>query len=151
MTTIFDYDGLIKKVGQCCLTEEECGTCAKENCLIGYCKESILTCLKKQDGFLADGMANLPVADTKVYDPNAITQALGFLLHQCRNCYLYHDDDCLLNIIRSSLEIIIFGESLDFMGSALAYLNEIKDKNPEMAAKIAEVYQSLQESSGNNN
>lgn len=144
MGTTFEYDGLIRNIGQCCLTEEQCGTCEKEHCLIGYCKECILTCLKNRDNFITGGMTNLPVEDTKIYDTDKVAHGIGYLLNQCRNCNLYHDEECLLNVIRSSLEIILFGEVIEYMGSTLLYLNDIKDKNPEIAQKVGEAFKHYQ-------
>lgn len=142
MSTHFNYDGLIQKVSACCLSEEQCGTCDKENCLIGYGKECLMSCIKNKSDYILHGMDNLPVQDTRVYDVDTVVQGIGYLLNQCRNCNLYHDEECLINIIRSIFEIILFGEAQDYMGSTLVYLNSIKTKNEELANKIYKAFQS---------
>lgn len=131
-----NFDGLIKEVGRCCLTENECSTCHSEKCLIGYSKKTLITSLKKQDEFIEDGCLKIPYEDTKLYDDVVVSDVMGFLLNQCKNCNLYHDEDCIINIIRSSLEIILLGESQEYKGSTFVYFNDIKNINEDAAKKI---------------
>lgn len=135
-------DALISELGHCCLEEEFCLTCKKEKCLIGFCKKSLMTVLKQKDEFITNGLQDLPYSDTKVYDTDSVVNAIGFLLNQCRNCNVYHDEECIINIIRSSLEIILLGEVQEYKGSMLLYLGDIKNVNPEVANKI---FQSVQQ------
>lgn len=136
-----NYEQLITEISNCCLGEEVCGECQNEKCLIGYCKSCLLTVLKQDDRFIDGGADNIPYWDVKVYDNNEdIIEAIGFLLNQCRNCNLYHDEDCIINIVRECLEIILFGDSQEFKGSTFVYLNHIKSINSELADKIFEDY-----------
>lgn len=113
----------------------------REKCLIGYCKSGLLTVLKQKDRFIDDGADNIPYWDVKIYDNQEdMIEAIGFLLNQCRNCNLYHDEDCIINIVRECLEIILFGDSQEFKGSTFVYLNHIKSINSELADKIFEAY-----------
>jgi hypothetical protein len=135
-----DLNGLIAEIGKCCLGER-CTSCKREQCLIGYCKKSLTSILKQRDEFITDGMNQIPLKDTKIYEDETIVETLGFLLHQCRNCNVYHDDECIINIIRSSLEIILFGEVQEYKGSTLLYLTEIKSSNPQIAEKVFTAFQ----------
>ncbi|MCG0276692.1 MAG: hypothetical protein L5655_11175 [Thermosediminibacteraceae bacterium] len=85
-------------------------------------------------------MDNLPYYDTKFYDDADITDVIGYLLNQCRNCNLYHDENCIINIIRSALEIILLGDAQEYKGSVFVYLNDIKKVNEKVAEKIYEAY-----------
>lgn len=136
-----NFENLITEVSKCCLGEEECGTCQKEACLIGYCKKSLTTSLKQQSEFIEGGMKSFPYNDTKLYDDEMATDAIGFLLNQCKNCNLYHDEECIINIVRSALEIILLGDIQEYKGSALFYLSDIKNVNEEVASKIHEAFQ----------
>ncbi|MDF2876724.1 MAG: hypothetical protein K0R22_3407 [Sporomusa sp.] len=129
-------DSLISEIGKCCLEEELCDQCKKEKCLIGFCKKSLLTVLKQKSEFISNGMHDIPYSDTKVYDTDAVINSIGFLLNQCRNCNVYHDDECIINIIRASLEVILLGEVQEYRGSTLMYLGDIQKVNSEVAAKI---------------
>ena len=145
MGITINYEGLIKEISKCCLGEEQCGICDKENCLIGYCKKSLLTTLKEEKEFIEDGMDGIPYNDTKFYDDEILVDAIGFLLNQCKNCNLYHDEECIINIVRSALEIILLGDAQDFTGSTLFYLGEIKKVNAEMADRIFHAFQRQKE------
>jgi len=133
---------LISEIGKCCLGKEVCRECKKEDCLVGYCKKSLMTFLKQNNEFIDGGMKEIPYGDTKMYDNELIVQAIGSLLNQCRNCNVYHDEECIINIVRSALEIIVLGEFQEYKGSTLLYLNDIKNVNSEMADKILQAFQS---------
>lgn len=140
MKNAIDIEGLMQEVGKCCLGEN-CNSCRKEQCLVGYSKKSLLTILKQQNEFIDGGMLGIPGSDTKLYDDESIIETMAFLLHQCRNCNLYHDEECIINIIRSSLEIILFGEYQEYKGSTLLYFGDIKMSNAEVAEKLLKAFQ----------
>ncbi len=134
------FENLIGEVSKCCLGEDQCGSCEKDKCLIGYCNKCLVTALKQQDWFISGGMDKLPSYDTRFYDDEVVVDAIGYLLNQCRNCSLYHDEECIINIIRSALEIILLGEVQEYRGSVLVYLNDIKKVNEKMANRILEAF-----------
>ncbi|MFY9278372.1 MAG: hypothetical protein WAO47_02170 [Caldicoprobacterales bacterium] len=140
ISSTINYEQLITEIGKCCLGEEECGECQKEECLIGYCKSCLLEALKQKDRFIDDGADNIPYWDTKIYDNEVLIEAIGFLLNQCRNCNLYHDEDCIINIVRECLEIILFGDSQEYRGSTFMYLNDIKSIDSHIADRIFESF-----------
>lgn len=140
-----NIEGLINEVSKCCLGESQCGKCDMENCLIGYCKKVLTTSLKQNTEYIDDGIDNLPYVDTKIYDEVDTTHAIGFLLNQCRNCNLYHDEACIINIIRSALEIILLGEAQEYKGSVLIYLNDIKKINERVAENIFQAFHQIKD------
>ncbi|AOY76123.1 hypothetical protein [Clostridium formicaceticum] len=142
-----NFESLVKEIAKCCLGEEQCGTCEKESCLIGYCKRSLTTSLKQQSEFIDGGMEEIPYNDTKIYDDEMIVETIGFLLNQCKNCNLYHDEECIINIVRSALEIILLGEAQDYKGSTLFYLGDIKAVNEGVADRIFQAFQSKKNAS----
>lgn len=142
MSSPIDFDGLIGEIGKCCL---DCPQCEKKECLIGYCKEMLLVALKQGNEFIADGLDGLPLNDTKVYQEEIIVDFIGYVLNQCRNCNVYHDEECILNIIRSALEVILFGDARDYRGSTVRYLRAITRVNPELTEKISKAFQERKE------
>ncbi|MCC5910414.1 MAG: hypothetical protein JJT76_08265 [Clostridiaceae bacterium] len=140
-----DFNGLIQETGKCCLSPSSCGACQKENCLVGYCKQSLLTTFKQQDEFIDGGMEDIPYNDIKVYDEEALVNAIAFALNQCKNCHLYHDEDCVINIIRSSIEIALLGQEQDYKGSSLVYFKDLQSMNKEMAEKIYVKFKEIQQ------
>lgn len=140
-----DIDSLINKVSKCCLGESQCGICDMKNCLIGYCKKVLTTSLKENTEYIDGGVDNIPYFDTKIYDEVDVTDAIGYLLNQCRNCNLYHDEACIINIIRCALEIILLGEAQEYKGSVLIYLNDIKKVNEKAANNIFQAFHKIKD------
>lgn len=146
-----DYEALIREISKCCLSENECSVCEKEACLIGYCKQGIITCLKQEDDFLDGAFEGIPYGDMKVYDNERLITTMAFLLHQCRNCSVYHDEECIINIVRASLEVILLGDAQEYRGSILMYLNDIKNVNEAIANDIFVAFQQSKEQESESN
>lgn len=140
LETDINFNSLITSVGKCCLGEKDCGTCSKESCLIGYCKKNLLTCLKTNEQFINGEIDNIPLFDTKIFDESSIVETVGLILNQCKNCNAYHDEECIINILRSSCEVILFGNPKDYNGSVLLYLNDVKQDNAELSSRIYEAF-----------
>lgn len=138
-----NYDSLIEVVSNCCLKETNCESCQKEKCLIGYAKKSIMYALKNNEEFIDEGLEGLPIYDVKTYDEEIALRSIGKMLKQCKNCNVYHDEDCIINIVRSALEIIIFGENHEYEGSVLMYLKSISNHDKEIALKIKEHFDAV--------
>lgn len=103
-------------------------------------KKNLLTCLKTSEQFIDGEIDNIPLFDTKVFDESSITETIGLILNQCKNCNAYHDEECIINMLRSACEVILFGNPMDYNGSVLLYLDDVKQHNVEVAAKIFEAY-----------
>ena len=140
MQTDIDFNSLITSVGKCCLGDSNCGTCSKERCLVGYCKKNLLTCLKTGEQFINTEISNIPLYDTKVFDESTIIETIGLILNQCKNCNAYHDEECIINMLRSACEVILFGDPKDYNGSVLLYLDDVKQDNVEIAGKIYDAF-----------
>ncbi|ABR46974.1 conserved hypothetical protein [Alkaliphilus metalliredigens QYMF] len=139
-----DFNVLIQEMGKCCLTENVCETCDKEKCLVGYCKQSLLTTFKQQDEFIDGGMDDIPYDDLKAFDEETLINAIVFTLNQCKNCHLYHDEDCIINIIRSAMEIALIGQEQDYKGSTLVYFTDLQSTNKVIADKIYTAFKEIQ-------
>ncbi|AWZ48527.1 hypothetical protein C3495_06720 [Clostridiaceae bacterium 14S0207] len=138
-----NFNSIIKNLGNSCLTEERCNTCNKEKCLIGYSKKCINGCFKNDVTYVESGFENIPSIDTKIYEQQDIIAGISDILKQCRSCKENHYDNCIINVLRSCYEIILFGEHQEYSGSALVYLNKIKDINEEIGDKIFQQYMSI--------
>lgn len=135
-----NFDSIIENLGKCCLTEKQCHKCDKEKCLIGYSKKSILGCLKNDVTYVEDGFKNIPIADTRLYEEEDLIIGIADILKQCRSCKEDHYDNCIINVLRSCYEVILLGEPQQYKGSALVYLNELKNSNEKVEEKIMKVY-----------
>ena len=131
-----NYNNLMNNLGGCCLTEARCGTCKQSNCLIGYSKKCVTSCLKEGVTYVIDGQDNIPSIDGKVYDKHNLIDGIADLLKQCKSCNKNHFDNCLINVLRNCYEILLLGEKQGYKGSTLLYLNDLKDVNEEIVEEL---------------
>ena len=136
-----NYDKLIEEV-ILLLSEEYCGTCINKR-VCWYCEQVLLTALKNNNEFIQDGIEHIPYSDTKLYDDETLIQAIALILNECRNCQLYHDEECVINIIRSCLEIPLLGDYIDYRGSVLMYFMDLNNKNKEISQRIHEEFNKI--------
>ena len=146
LTKDIKFNVLISDLWNCCLTENICNKCKKKDCLIGYCKESLKECVMQDVTYVKEGMQNFPSSDLKLYDNHNLIDGISQILKQCRSCKEDHYDNCIINILRSAYEIILFGEPQDYNGSVLVYLDKIKAINLELSSKIFDTYINLKKS-----
>ena len=132
---------IFKDLGNICKSPTVCGTCADKSCLIGYAKNSAAECrIAKRTG-IVNGFENIPSCDIRGgYDEYDILHAIAHLLVQCKECKEEHYDNCLINIVRSCLEVIEFGEEQKYEGNIIHYLMNISKTNSAKAAIIQEEY-----------
>lgn len=145
MNSELNYDLILKDLGKCCLGEEQCGSCSKEQCIVGFAKGSITKCFKEGVTYVENGADSIPVADLKMYIEEDFEAGIAHILRQCRSCKEDHFDNCVVSVLRNCYEVGLFGETKTYHGSALAYLSEINESNPQIAANISEVYKNTEE------
>lgn len=133
-------------LGNICKTEHICEMCASKGCLVGYAKECVAECRINDTRFVQDGFDNIPPEDIRGgYDEFEVLHAIAHLLLQCHSCKDDHVENCIINIMRSCLEIIEFGEEKIYEGNPLSYMLKIREINSEKADVIAEEYCSAKE------
>ena len=135
-----NFSRLVDKLSPCCLSEDICGGCERETCLVGYGTECIKNCMINKVTYVIDGCKNIPIMDTRIYDKEYITDGVADILRTCKSCKENHFENCIVNILRSCYEVILFGEEKEYKGSALVYLNDLKESSPEIADKLFQKY-----------
>lgn len=139
----FDFIKMFYDIRKVCLTEDHCGTCKENGCLVGFARNSIGQAKQKDTDTLNGRFKEIPAYDINGgYDMQDALEAVAHTLQQCRSCRDNHTGDCLVNIVRACYEVIAFGDVQDYNGSTLMYLAGLSEKHPEAAAIISEVYQS---------
>ncbi len=137
---------IFQDVGNICQTEAVCQKCAGKYCLVGYSRECAGECRVKGTTYVEDGFAGIPPEDIRgSYDEYDVLHTIAHLLLQCRTCREDHYQDCVINVVRSCMEIIEFGEEQIYEGDPLSYMMKIQSINSEKAAVIAEEYRSVKE------
>lgn len=120
-------DLILKDLGEVCLSEEVCGGCTKEACLVGYAKQCLLNCVKNKVTYVENGMDKIPVEDMKVYHEEDMAAGIANILKTCRSCGTEHFDNCIINVLRSCYEVALFGEEREYTGSSFAYLVKLQE------------------------
>lgn len=132
-----------KNIEGCCRSEDVCESCEGKNCLIGFAKiVSNYADLKKMLT-IPSGLKLVPMQDFKVYEAEDVIKALAVINLECKSCMDNHDDNCVINIMRSSLEIALLGQSVPFTGGSLSYIMALTNINPELGNKVMEQYNEL--------
>lgn len=132
---------IFKDLGKICKTEKVCGSCAQRDCLIGYSRNVTADCRIAKTTHVPNGYANIPPSDIRGgYDEFRVLYAIAHLLYQCRACQGEHYDDCLINVVRSALEVIEFGEEQGYEGDPITYMFKIAGINSDKADIIRREY-----------
>lgn len=135
-----NFSKLFNTMRRCCLSEEACGTCSNESCLIGYGEESIRGCMINKRTYVQGGFENLPLSDTKIYDTDELITGIVEILKTCKSCSEEHYEDCIVNVLRGCYEVSLLGEEQNYPGSTFIYFNNIKKVNPKMAERLFDAY-----------
>ena len=135
-----NFSRLVDKLSPCCLSEDICGECDRKGCLVGYGTECIKECMINKVTYVMNGFENIPITVTRVYDTNNIMNGVVDILKVCKSCKENHFENCIVNILRSCYEVILLGEEKDYKGSALVYINDLKESDPEIADELFKRY-----------
>ena len=136
----------IKDAVQQCCRDKECSSCKGKECLIGFAKLVSEYAGAKKALSIPNGLKMVPTGDYKVYEPDDVAFALAMINYECKNCLDNHDDNCVINIMRSSLEVALLGEHSDFTGNPLAYVMNLSRVNSELGDKVMAAYRQLKNS-----
>ena len=128
-------------LGKVCKTKSVCGNCAEKACLVGYAKNAAAECRIGKYTGIQDGFENIPPSDIRGgYDEYNVLYAIAHLLLQCKDCKEEHYENCLINIVRSCLEVIELGEEQEYKGNVIEYLVDVAKHHPAKAEFIKEEY-----------
>ena len=136
-----DLERIEKVVDHCCKTEAECGSCDKAHCLIGFAQTALAYARQKNTARIPRGHEFVPQDDLRVYYQQDLIAALAEVLLQCQNCRDNHEEECVVNVTRRSLELALLGENFDYEGSVSAYLMQVGRHNQETGNCLLQAYQ----------
>lgn len=137
---------IFKDLGNICQTEAVCGKCSGPYCLVGYSKECAAACRIKKQTFVDNGYENIPPSDIRGgYDEFEVLHAISHLLLQCRSCKQDHYENCVINVIRSCLEVIEFGDEQIYEGDPLSYMIKIANLDTHKGDIMREEYMAKKE------
>ncbi|MBC9785134.1 hypothetical protein H1S01_11505 [Heliobacterium chlorum] len=125
----YDFHGIRQNLEHLCLNGEICTGCEKNRCLVFFSKKVADYAMNKNVFTIPQGCSMIPKQDLKTYHEDELIESLSLVLQQCKDCRDNHDDDCSVNLIRTSLEYALFGDSLAYRGSTTIYFIDAHNAN----------------------
>lgn len=111
--------------------------CKESQCLIGFGRKVLRFAAGKKTLDIPGASGLLPQRDFKPYYPEQVAPALAETCRQCRQCRDNHSPDCVIALVRSTLEGALLQESIDYPGSVFLYLARLREQHPDLAALLA--------------
>ncbi len=111
--------------------------CKEATCLVGFSKKVLRFAMQKGILDIPGAHKLIPTGDFKPYYSESVAAALAETCKQCRECRENHSSDCVISLVRNSLESAVLQEQLEYPGSVFMYLAQIKNQNPELAEILA--------------
>jgi len=111
-----------------CLGENQCGHCEGIGCLIGYTR-SILEKARNSDNYYINDTVDIESLDKKSYNNNKVVQALSIIIVDSIKNNWDKNENFVINKVRTSLELVLFGEKVDASRGLKEYLYDAKMKN----------------------
>lgn len=133
-----DLGAMLAKLDAFCNEcDDQLTNCKEATCLVGFSKKVLRFAIKKRILDIPGAHKLIPKEDFKPYYPEAIAGALAESCKQCRECRENHSADCVISLVRNSLESALLPEQLEYPGSVFVYLAKVKEQNPKLAAVLA--------------
>ncbi len=119
-----------------CLGEEKCGNCSGSNCIVGYVKE-VLKNARENEEYYVDKNIDLNKLLRKDFDNDKAIGALTLIINDYIKYGIIEDENFIINEVRRSLELILFGRNIKFDKNLPKYLENMEkvDKNTKKKLK----------------
>ncbi|MFZ5643034.1 MAG: hypothetical protein ACOY46_05545 [Bacillota bacterium] len=111
--------------------------CREPECLVGFAGRVLRYAAQKGLLDVPGASSLIPRGDFKPYYPETVVPALAQTCHQCKECRDNHNPDCVVALVRSSIEYTVLSENIPYPGSVFMYLAAVKEHNPDVAALLA--------------
>lgn len=132
------YQHMKNDLDNICMGTDYCNTCNGNQCAIGHAKDII------QKSILdPEWQGGLKELEYEYKDkPFAQEEVLDSLIDTLLLIETIKDEKRLHNVqqIRNQLEIILFGRAIESAENILAYIDEVKKEDDELAKKIEDIY-----------
>jgi hypothetical protein len=144
-----NFQEIFQDLVKVCKTERICGKCDGIECLVGYSQDCIAICRLNEKAYVENGIQNMPRYDEKGgFDEYETLFAISHLLTQCRSCKEAHNENCIINVIRSCLEVIEFGKMQRYEGTPLQYILRLAEIDKKKSDMVLREYQKNREAGG---
>lgn len=129
-------ESLKRSLDSICLGEDRCGSCAGNNCLIGFIR-FIIKEARENDAYYKDFTLDVDKFIKKDYDKKQVLESLGIILYDYQKYRWEDSEDFIIRKIKNSLEEILFNRTIEESYNIDKYLDEVS-KIDKRAAKLLE-------------
>lgn len=114
--------------------------CNYRRCNIGFVDYVAKNIKNNSTYSIADGENLIPKSDFKYYDEKVIARGIANICRLCKDCNENHSENCVIALIRRSLEYTQLRDKIVYPGNVILYLMNISEQKPEFAELIKEEY-----------
>lgn len=114
-----------------------CETCANKGCLLSYVNNMLKSAENNEELVLNSSWDNLPKSGEN-YNREKLIEALKLIVEYYKEEGWIEEENHIVNRTRESLEILIFGNKLNFKKGLDDYLLNLKQNESEVYKKIKE-------------
>lgn len=134
-----NLDKLAKLLNDFCIDcdENAAKTCKEATCLVGFAKKVVRFASEKGVLDIPGASKLVPVNDFKTYYQESVARAIAESCRQCKECRDNHSQDCVISLVRTSLEYAVLQEQIEYPGSVFIYLAKVKQQNEDISTQIA--------------
>lgn len=124
---------------------DECSHKGSEKCNYRKCNirfvEYVAKNIKKNSTYaIEDGENLIPKDDFKYYDEKIIAKGIANICRLCKECNENHSENCVIALMRRSLEYTQLKDKIEYPGNIILYLMNIAKQKSEFAELIKEEY-----------
>nr|WP_238446394.1 hypothetical protein [Desulforamulus ruminis] len=134
-----NFETLMKMLNDFCQNCDtlSAGQCKESTCLVGFAKKVLHFADQKGVLDIPGASKLIPQNDLKPYYSDAISKTIAESCKLCKECRDNHSPDCVISLVRTSLEHAVLQEQIDYPGSVFMYLAKVKQQSEEISTQIA--------------
>lgn len=117
--------------------------CSYRKCNIGFADYVAKNIKNNSTYSIADGESLIPKDDLKYYDEKIVARGIANICRLCKECNENHSEDCVIALIRRSLEYTQLRDKITYPGNVIIYLMNVSKQKPELAELIKQEYMSI--------
>lgn len=117
--------------------------CSYRNCNIGFVDYVAKNIKSNATYTIADGESLIPKNDMKYYNRKTVARGIANICRLCKECNENHSENCVISLLRRTLEYTQLSDRVEYPGNVLMYLMSVARQNPELAELIRQEYSIL--------
>ena len=142
MDYLSNLENNVKEIcDECCHKGSE--KCNYRKCNIGFADYVAKNIKNNSTYSIADGESLIPKDDLKYYDERVIARGIASICRLCKECNENHSENCVISLIRRSLEYTQLTDKISYPGNVIIYLMNVSKEKPELAELIKQEYMSI--------